>query len=87
MHWYLHVLIDELKSFRYVVKIDSMGKSKIGMTVPSGKHDDTVMAVALACHDLRGKLDDPEKKTPWDIEFAKDEDWEHEQQVGSRFHY
>ena len=41
-------LINELRSFQYVLKSSKGGKQRIAMEVPEGVHDDCVMSLALA---------------------------------------
>ncbi len=41
-------LLNELRSFQYVLKSSKGGKARIAMEVPDGVHDDCVMSLALA---------------------------------------
>lgn len=55
-------LIEELKSFRYELKVLSGGRTKIYMGVPEGLNDDCVMSLALAVWDIPSKPYNADKK-------------------------
>lgn len=49
---YDEILLNELRSFQFVLKASSSGKHRIVMEVPDGVHDDTVISLALAVWDI-----------------------------------
>lgn len=68
-------LLNELKSFQYVLTTSKTGKPKITIKVPDNVHDDCVMSLALSVWGLpdrpRGKKRDVERETLKEFDYFK----------------
>ena len=66
------ILIDELSSYEYIIPDTDKGERKIKYGAPSGKHDDCVISLALACWALKSQLTEASQLIARDVDFEGD---------------